>query len=120
MAGIYKLKGDQTPLYNLARSLGLVGPLHPQHAVLMETAVVNKNRVRPPKSTRMLLVVLRMMVGLASAWPSMGYLLILCVFEFREGLDLTPACGTRHRIPMRRRRGSCSRDACVPSLRQLL
>ena len=34
MNGLYQLKGDQTPLYNLARTIGLVGPLSPDFAML--------------------------------------------------------------------------------------
>ena len=32
IVGMYTLKNDQTPLYNLARTIGLVGPLQPEYA----------------------------------------------------------------------------------------
>ena len=38
--GLYQLKGDQTPLYNLARTIGLVGPLSPDFAMLDGRLVV--------------------------------------------------------------------------------
>ena len=80
VAGIYTLKGEQTPLYNLARSLGLVGPLQPQHAVLVESAAVT-DRVRPPLATRVLLVALRMMVSLNTTMVAPFYLFLLVTFD---------------------------------------
>ena len=80
VAGIYQLKGEQTPLYNLARSLGLVGPLQPQHALLVDSAA-GTDRVKPPHCTRVLLVALRVLVALNCTWMAPFYIFLLFMHD---------------------------------------
>ena len=61
-----KLKANQTPVYNLVRSLGLVGPL--------PEATAPETRRRPPKRTRAALAVLRIFMARFAAGQGMHYL----------------------------------------------
>eukprot|EP00908_Phaeocystis_cordata_P027108 Transcript_9648.p1 GENE.Transcript_9648~~Transcript_9648.p1 ORF type:complete len:711 (-),score=108.43 Transcript_9648:607-2526(-) len=101
VSGIYSLKGEQTPLYNLARSLGLVGPLQPEYAMLMEGAAVGKDRVRPPRSTRVLLVALRAVAMLGASFPSMFYPWFCFLFQSYFGVDVMAGIyGIQLRLPV--------------------
>ena len=61
---LLKLKADQTPVYNLVRSLGLVGPL---------PEATTETRRRPPKRTRAALIVLRIFMARHAAYVGWNY-----------------------------------------------
>ena len=71
--------------YGAAPCDSQVGPLQPEHAV-QEAAVVGKERVKPPCSTRALLVALRLMVVFCALFPPSfyPYELALSYFIFGE------------------------------------
>ena len=55
-----ELKSDQTPLYNLARTIGLVGPLQPEYTLTTAAgSFASTNGPRLPRPTRNLLLFLR-------------------------------------------------------------
>ena len=64
-AELLKLKTNQAPVYNLVRSLGLVGPL--------PEATAPETRRRPPKRTRAALAVLRIFMARFAAAQGMNY-----------------------------------------------
>ena len=76
---IYHLKNDQTPLYNMARVMGLVGPLPPEYALMSSAA--GGQRPKLPCGTRWLLVTLRAFVGVAATGPAMFYLMFILLIE---------------------------------------
>ena len=61
---LLKLKADQTPVYNLVRSLGLVGPL---------PEATTETRRRPPQRTRAALAVLRIFMARHAAYVGWNY-----------------------------------------------
>ena len=61
---LLKLKADQTPVYNLVRSLGLVGPL---------PEATTETRRRPPKRTQAALAVLRIFMAKHAAYVGWNY-----------------------------------------------
>ena len=61
---LLKLKADQTPVYNLVRSLGLVGPL---------PEATTETRRRPPKRTNAALAVLRIFMAKHAAYVGWNY-----------------------------------------------
>ena len=76
----YQLKNDQTPLYNLTRTIGLVGPVDPNLALLQGSSSKSQS-LKLPRCTRFQLAGLRTAVGLGAVFPATGYPWALVIFE---------------------------------------